>query len=322
MKKIFSSVLLCLGLTSSTLLAGASFKASQGDTAATETGGGFPFEFEAEVGYIGRGRVERGFREANIDEDYVQARFVYTPRIKFGILRLGVGYERFGFGFDDVQHFEVPGGLQSLTGIVGLDTKFGDSILVRFEAQPGFYSSTQLESDTFRAPFVLGGSYIFSDNLQFILGISVDYDRDNPVFPGVGVRWRFAPNWVLNAVMPTPRIEWEVTKSFTVYAGADLKGSTFRVYDGFGDERGNPGLNRAVVSYTEIRTGIGLEWKLNDQIRFSLEGGYVPWREIDFHRTNVRYHHEEGAPYAAVSVRGAFLVAAPFYAACVIPTLA
>lgn len=307
MKKIFSSLLLCLGLTSSQLFAGASFKATQGgDTAAAETRGGFPFEFEAEVGYIGRGRVERGFREANIDEDYVQARFVYTPRIKFGILRLGAGYERFGFGFDDTQHFEVPGGLQSLTAIVGLDTQLGDSILLRFEAQPGFYSSTQLESDTFRAPFLLGGSYIFSDNLQFILGISVDYDRETPVFPGVGVRWRFASNWVLNAVMPTPRLEWEVTKAFTVFAGADLKGSTFRMYDGFGDERGDSGLNRAVVTYTEIRTGIGMEWKLNEQVRFTLEGGYLPWREIDFHRTDVRYHHEEGAPYAAVSVRGAF----------------
>ena len=306
MKKIFSSLLLCLGLTTAPLFGGASFKATQGDAAPAETRSGFPFEFELEVGYTGRGEVARGFREANIDEDYVQARFVYTPRIKFGILRLGVGYERFGFGFDDPQHFELPGGLQSLSGIVGLDTRLGESILIRFEAQPGFYSSTQLEGDTFRAPFILGGSYIVSDNLQLVVGVSVDYDRETPVFPGVGVRWRFAPNWVLNAVMPTPRLEWEMTQAITLYAGADLKGSTFRMYDGFGDERGNPALNRAVVTYTEIRTGLGMEWKMNEQIRFSLEGGYMPWREIDFHRTNVRYHHEEGAPYAAISFRGAF----------------
>jgi hypothetical protein len=306
MKKIFSAVLLSLGLTTAPLFAGASFKATEGGTAATETRSGFPFEFEAEVGYIGRGEVARGFREADIDEDYVAARFVYTPRIKFGILRLGVGYERFGFGFNDTQHFEVPGGLQSLSAIIGLDTQFSESILVRFEAQPGFYSSTHIEGDTFHAPFIFGGSYIFSDNLQFVVGVSVDYDRETPVFPGVGIRWRFASNWVLNAVMPSPRLEWEMTKAITLYAGADLKGSTFRMYDGFGDERGNPALNRAVVTYTEVRTGIGLEWKLNDQIKFSLEGGYLPYREIDFHRTNVRYHHEEGAPYAAVSVRGAF----------------
>ena len=307
MKKIVSSVLLCLGLTTAQLFAGASFKTSQGGETATEARGGFPFEFEGEVGYIGRGEVHRGFREAAIDEDYVQARFVYTPRIAVGILRLGVGYERFGFGFDSGgPRWEVPTGLQSLAGIVGLDTKFGDSILVRFEAQPGFYSSKHIESDTFHAPFILGGTYLFSDNLQLVLGVSVDYERETPVFPGGGIRWRFASNWVLNAVLPTPRLEWEVTKAITLYAGADLKGSTFRMHDEFGDERGNDALNRAVVTYTEIRAGIGIDWKLNEQIKLSLEGGYLPWREIDFHRTNVRYHHEEGAPYAAVSVRGAF----------------
>lgn len=306
MKKIVSSVLLCLGLTSSALFAGASFKTSQGGETASEPRGGFPFEFEAEVGYIGRGEVHRGFREAEIDEDHVSARFVYTPRIKFGILRLGAGYERFGFGFNSPEHFEVPGGLQSATAIIGLDTKFGDSILVRFEAQPGFYSGTHLETDTFRAPFIFGGTYLFSDTLQFVLGVSVDYDRDNPVFPGVGVRWRFASNWVLNAVMPNPRLEWEVTPAITLFGGAELKGGTYRVDYDFGDQSGNPGLNRAVVSYSEIRVGLGMDWKLNDQIKFSVEGGYLAWREIDFHRTNVRYHHEEGAPYAAVSVRGAF----------------
>jgi hypothetical protein len=307
MKKNLCSVLLCLFAATSPLVAGASFKTSQGDTAATEARGGFPFEFDAEFSYIGRGEVARGFREADIDEDYFAARFVYTPRIKFGILRLGAAYERFGFGFhSDGPRWEVPTGLQSLSAVVGLDTQFSDSILVRFEAQPGFYSSSQLEGDTFHAPFIFGGTYILSDSLQFVLGVSVDYERETPVFPGAGIRWRFASNMVLNAVMPSPRIEWEATKDITFYAGADLKGSTFRMYEGFGDERGNSALNRAVVTYTKIRVGVGMEWALSSQIKLSLEGGFLPYREIDFHRTNVRYHHEEGAPYASVSLRGAF----------------
>ena len=30
------------------------------------------------------------------------------------------------------------------------------------------------------------------------------------------------------------------------------------------------------------------------------QGGYVPWRQFDFHRTEVRDHHENGAPYGAL----------------------
>jgi hypothetical protein len=61
-----------------------------------------------------------------------------------------------------------------------------------------------------------------------------------------------------------------------------------------------------VLSYTEVRTGVGFEWKISPETKLSFEGGYVPWREFDFHRTNVRYHHEEGAPYGSVAFRAAF----------------
>jgi hypothetical protein len=270
------------------------------------THAGFPWEFETEVGIIGHSEVARGFRHVDdIVEVYTNARVVYTPRIKFGILRLGIAHERFGFSMSEPD-FEVPRGLQSLTAIVGLDTKLGDSILVRFEAQPGLYSGTKLDGDDFHVPFILGGSYIYSDSLQFVLGVSVDYERSFPVIPGIGIRWRMGPQWVLNAVMPTPRLEYEVTKEFILYGGADLKGSTFRVDDRFGFERGNLQLNNAIVTYTEIRVGGGFQWKLSPEVKFSLEGGYLPYREFNFHRTNVRYHHEGGAPYVSASINAAF----------------
>lgn len=272
------------------------------DTAHT----GFPWEFDTEFSLIGGSDVARGFRNVDdIVEVYSQARVIYTPRIKYGILRLGVAYERFGFSMNEPA-FEVPRGLQSLAAVVGLDTKLGDSILVRFEAQPGLYSGTRLDGDGFHVPFILGGTYIYSDTLQFVFGVSVDYERSYPVFPGGGVRWRMGSQLVLNAVLPTPRLEYEVTKDFTLYAGADVKGSTFRVDDRFGYERGNPSLNHAVVTYSEIRTGVGFQWKLAPEVKFSFEGGYMPWREFDFHRTDVRYHNEEGAPYVSASINAAF----------------
>ena len=102
-----------------------------------------------------------------------------------------------------------------------------------------------------------------------------------------------------------------MTRKFTIYAGADVKGSTFRVDNNFGTSggllsRGDARLNRAVLSYSEVRTGLGVDWKLTSDIKFSLEGGYVPYREFDFHRADVRYKNDKGAPYGAVALRAAF----------------
>lgn len=305
--KIFSRTLsLCLALAATPLLAGTGFDTVATNGSATTDNTSFPFEFEAEFSYIGESRVERGFRAIEFDETHFATRFIYTPRIAVGILRLGGAYERFGFGMPDL--VQLPDTLQSISAVVGLDTKLGDSILLRFEAQPGLYGTDDdFDGDTFNVPVILGGTYIFSDTLQFVLGVSVNYERRNAFLPGGGIRWRMGSKFTLNAVLPTPRLEYELNQSFMIYAGANLKGSTVRTDDRFGTDRaGDTSLNNAVLSYTEVRAGLGFEWKLTPEMKLSVEGGYVPWREFDFHRTNVRYHHEKGAPYGSAAFRVAF----------------
>src|SRR5437870_1335746 len=221
-------------------------------------------EFDLEQTYIGGADVQRGARDVNnLDEYYSNLRFVYTPRIKFGILRLGAQWERFSFGFPDGGQ-QLPNTLQAINSIVGFDTQFGDSILVRLEAQPGFYGTSfdQLSGDDFNIPFVLGGTYIFSPELQLVFGLGVNLQQKYPVIPGGGVRWKFSPKWVLNAVLPTPRLEYELNRNMKLFAGADIKANTFRVDHHFGDNHGDTGLNNAWLSYEEIRAGAGVDWKL------------------------------------------------------------
>ncbi len=316
MKKTLFSLALCVAAVPAWAGTGADYR-SQTETA--EARSTLPIEFDAEYAYIGDSDVERGFRKVrDFDENYFAARLLYTPRIKFGILRLGAAYERFDFGLPELSLLRtVPGGflvgtpqipdtLQSISAVVGLDTRFSDSFLFRLEAQPGFYGTDDLDGDTFNVPIVLGGSYIYSPDLQFIFGVSFDYERKYPVFPGGGVRWRFASQWVLNAALPTPRLEFEASKNHTVYAGADLKGSTFRMNDKFGETRGDRKLNRAILTYTELRTGAGVEWKITPDFKLSAEGGYLPYRQFDYYRADVRYTHSEGAPYGSIALRAAF----------------
>jgi Domain of unknown function (DUF6268) len=264
-------------------------------------------EYNFEETYVGDSSVSRGRHTVNdFDEKNTVLDVVLTPRVSFGLLRLGVAYERFDFGFADGS--PLPDVLQSANLVVGLDTQLSDSILVRFEAQPGYYGAgvNDLEWEDVNVPFVIGGTYIYSPSLQLVLGIGVDVNRKYPVVPGGGIRWRFAPQWTLNAVLPSPRLEFELNRNMTLYAGGHLKSETFRLGDDFGAPRNQPQLNRAVFNYTEIRAGGGFDWKLTPSIMLSAEAGYLVYREFDFFRTDVRYHHEEGAPYGSISLHGAF----------------
>jgi hypothetical protein len=264
-------------------------------------------EYVAEETYVGSGDVRRNSRKSvrDFDEHDSILHLVFTPRIEPGVLRLGAEWERFSFGIPD--DAPLPDTLQAVNLVIGLDTQLSDSILIRVEAQPGVYNTGFDDlSDDFNAPFVAGGTYIFSPNLQLVLGVSVDIERKYPVIPAAGIRWKMAPQWVLNAVLPTPRLEFEMNGGLTLYAGANLKQSNYRVDEDFGDNTGNARLNHAVLTYTEVRTGAGIDWKISPVVTLTGEVGYQPYREFDFYRAHVRYHQDGGAPYGMISLHGAF----------------
>lgn len=267
---------------------------------------GFSGEYLAEETYVGSGDVHNGGRSVRaFDENDSILRFVFTPRVSFGILRLGLEWEQFAFNVSNTA--AIPDTLQSVGLVIGLDTQISDSILLRVEAEPGaFNTGVESMSDDFNMPFIAGGTYIYNPNLQFIVGVSVDIERKYPVIPAAGVRWKVAPQWVIDAVAPKPQIEFEWNKDVTVYVGANIKQTNFRVEENFGDARGNPRLNHAVLSYSEVRTGAGLDWKISPVLTLTTEAGYQPYRSFDFYRAHVRFDEDGGAPYAMFSLHGAF----------------
>src|SRR3954452_25285674 len=205
------------------------------------------FEFDAEGTYIGNGSLERVKRGDMVINDFdgyqARAHFILTPMTKIGILRLGIQTERYSFSYGDMA--PIPDDFHSTNLIIGLDTELSDSLLIRVEVQPGFYGTDfdDFGRDTFNVPVVIGGTWIYSSNLQFIFGVGIDALRQYPVLPGGGVRWKFAPEWTLNAVVPTPRLEFEPNSSLLIFAGADIRGPSYRVEKNFGTLRGNPSLN-------------------------------------------------------------------------------
>jgi Domain of unknown function (DUF6268) len=262
-------------------------------------------EYNGAETYVGDADVERGKHQVrNFSESDTILRFVLTPRVPIGVLRMGASWEMFSFGMP--QRSLLPNTLQSTSLVIGLDQAFSDSILVRLEATPGLYGTNHLDFDDANVPFVAGGTYIYNPDLQLIVGVSVDIEGKYPVIPAAGLRWKMSRDWVLNAVLPEPRIEYAAARSLTVYLGANIKQTNFRVDDQFGNAQGRPQLNNAVLTYSEVRTGLGADWKLSPVVTLTAEAGYQPYRTFDFYRTDIRFHQSGSAPYGMISLHGAF----------------
>jgi hypothetical protein len=310
MKTTIRLVAFCLSLAALRLFAVQVETPSSKNVALVESESSVSFEFDADGTYVGSGDVQRGergnLRVQNFDETDTHFHYILTPRVKIGILRLGMQAEHYSFGFP--HNSAIPDVLESTALVIGLDTEFSDSFLIRLEAQPGLYGTDfdDFGQDTFNVPVGLGGTYIFNSNFQVIFGVGIDAFRKYPVLPGGGIRWKFAPQWVLNAVAPAPRLEFEATNSLKFYAGADIRATSYRVDKMFGTLRGNPALNHAAITYEEVRVGGGLDWKLTSAIKLSAEGGFIPVRNFDFHRTEVRYHQDGGVPYGMLAFHAAF----------------
>jgi len=220
-------------------------------------------------------------------------------------VRIGLDWQHFGFGLS--KGAPLPNTLQSVAAVVGADFQFGDAWLFRLELQPGFYGDgTDLRAEDLNVPLIFGGSYFVSADLQFVGGIGLDFNRKYPLLGALGLRWKFAPQFVLNAILPAPRLEYSLSDSLTLYAGGEFLGATYRVDEDFGRAHGVRRLDDAIVDYYQIRVGGGASWSLRENVTFEFEVGAVTHHEFDFHRADVRVHSTGVPVYGGFSFKAKF----------------
>jgi hypothetical protein len=194
---------------------------------------------------------------------------------------------------------------------------------VRIEAHPGLYSDfVHISGSDFDCPVQIGGTYLYSKDLQLILGFEIDLKSDLPIIGAPGIRWQFADKWVLSAIPPRPQLQYELNSALTLYVGADILDGTYHLNDQFGSNHGhgpntnNSQLNNNICDFTEVRTGVGFTWKFTPNLSLDVSGGYVPYREFDLHQDKIGFDSHSttfrtdyltrGAPYAEAGISGSF----------------
>jgi hypothetical protein len=275
-------------------------------TNTTSSSAKLSLESEFHSGYVGnstfRERSERGRSDA---WDIGTRQVLSIQAHEAVLLRFGFELQRYNFAVPNT--LVLPTKLQSASIVIGADFQLGDAWIARVEVQPGYYGgSTDLRAGNFAAPVVVGASYFYSSDLQFVAGLSIDANRKYPVLPGVGFRYKCNADWVLDLILPQPRIEYSLNKDTTLYAGSDLQGATYRADADFGDRHGNSKLNNAWIDYSQIRVGVGASIKIRPEVTLEVEAGIVPVQEFDFHRADVRASSTEIPPYGGIVLKAAF----------------
>lgn len=263
-------------------------------------------ESEFHSGYVGNSTFRERDERGRSDAWDIGTRQVVSYQAREGVLfRFGLEMQRYNFAVPDT--LMLPSKLQSASIVIGADFQLGDAWIVRVDVQPGYYGGgTDLRAGNFAAPIVVGTSYFASADLQFVAGLSIDINRKYPVLPGIGFRYKCNADWVLDMILPQPRIEYSLNKDTTLYAGGDLQGATYRADSDFGTQQGNPKLNNAWVDYSQVRVGVGASIKIRPEVTLEMEAGIVPIQEFDFHRANVRASSTEIPPYGGIVLKAAF----------------
>ena len=221
------------------------------------------------------------------------------------LFRAGFEWQRYDFGLP--ARAPLPDTMQSFAVVVGADFQIGEAWLFRLEATPGFYSgNTEFRFGSLNVPVLFGGSYFVSADLQFVAGVELDVNRKYPVLGALGLRWKFAPGFVLNAVLPNPRLEYSFSKTLTIYVGADIRETTYRMDSAFGRSRGRRKLDNAIVDYTQIRVGAGASWRVKAHLTLECEAGVVPVHDFNYHRAEVGVRSSGVPAYGGISLKAAF----------------
>jgi hypothetical protein len=231
--------------------------------------------------------------------------FSYAHRFLLGghiYLHLGIDYNRFDFGSTGAP---VPGHLQSVAGVIGIDYMHNNDVGAFIEVKPGFYTENNFDSASFDAPITLGRIFVLQpDKLYLFAGVNAAFLRGQyPVIPLVGLIYLPDDKWKFMAILPEPRVIYSPCNKLDFWVGGQLTGGSFRTDRD--DTIAPHKLSGAQVDYSDYRVGGGVIWSPCDAFFIDLGGGYSVQRRFEFHRADLSYKTDP-APYLRLEFKAKF----------------
>jgi hypothetical protein len=204
-------------------------------------------------------------------------------------LRLGIDAHRYDFGDN---RSKAPNILQSYAVRIGWDSFEEGQPGFSVQSDPGLYFSHKLDVRDFDAPTTAKVFLPTQDPSFFwVGGARVSLQSNYPILPLAGMLWHIDPMWDLEAFLPAPRLVCHYSQALTFQAGGEITGGSFR-YD-----------NRGKADYYEVRTGLGMNYKLGDLWALNLDTGAALQRNYKLRNST---EETKPAPYSRLTLNMLF----------------
>lgn len=251
------------------------------ESAAPEKGSSPSFDVSANFSFSSNGDLERGAEIGEVEVKHADIESGMTFRL-FQEWRFRTGI--FG-SLTDLDHagtVPLPDRLET-AGLSLSATKFfggedANSWRATLVLRPGFFSEELGSSGSaFNVPGFLSIGKRISPRLAWDAGVRFDFKSQYEVIPMLGVVWDFHRDWTLSAGFPRTEIAYKLTPALTLKGGLRFQGGTYHI-----ETAPAPGLGDTYLEYREIRVGGGFEWRINNSLSVTFDGGLVVDRRFDY----------------------------------------
>jgi len=199
----------------------------------------------------------------------------------------------------------IPAGIHTLHLNTGLGYRINDDWTISGLLFPTLYQLDQIGSGDFGLAGGALATYRSSPSLLWSFGVMVAPDSDVPALPIGSVRWKINDRSLLEVGLPKTRYTYWLERKWTVYAGADTVGTTFRTSPSLGTQTGLPQFNHALATYRDIRLGVGTGYELLPGLRAEVEAGYSVYRRVNYTRISESVDFDP-APYVRAGLNYRF----------------
>lgn len=227
-----------------------------------------------------------------------------TPVMDAGRAMVDAGFEwkRMEFAF----HVEpgTPGALQTINVPLVASWEMGELTTLGVQIKPGFYSDMyDIGLKDVNVPVGIRLFHEHHPELLWMIGLQFDPWHEIPVIPDIGFRWRFWYDFVLDARLPNPRLEYEMSDRWSTFVGFEWRGGTYRVSRNIVAAGGLPGTDNSTLTYRDLRVGGGFRftWDEEEENYVTVSAGYSLNRRIKYDRGGQSLR-AGGAPYVRLSL--------------------
>ncbi len=161
---------------------------------------------------------------------------------------------------------------------------------------PGLFGDFAfVDSSTFRLGAHVIGVFQWKPTLIFSFGAAYLDREDVGVVPVAGLVWQPHADWVLELIMPRPRVARKLSWGWLerpgaenwLYLAGEFGGGTWSVERATGV--------RDVATYRDFRLLAGIEQKAPLRISWRVEGGYIFGRKLSFRHDPTVLHPDDSA---------------------------